>query len=115
MALNLNERERFRRLFDGEHVDRPPLLEEGVRKEVIESWHKQGLPSGRDHLRLVANTKEVTGLLFGVKRISGSRPRLPMIMILFKLISAALEAPVSNSSGVDSDRTSTWLATTSLR
>jgi hypothetical protein len=52
----MNERERFRRLFDGEQVDRPPLLEEGVREEVIESWHKQGLPSGKDHLEVFGLT-----------------------------------------------------------
>jgi hypothetical protein len=52
----MNERERFRRLFDGEQVDRPPLLEEGVRGEVIESWHKQGLPLGRDHLEVFGLT-----------------------------------------------------------
>jgi hypothetical protein len=52
----MNERERFRRLFDGEQVDRPPLLEEGVREEVIENWHKQGLPLGRDHLEVFGLT-----------------------------------------------------------
>ena len=52
----MNERERFRRLFDGEQVDRPPLLEEGVREEVIEAWHQQGLPLGRDHLEIFGLT-----------------------------------------------------------
>ncbi len=46
----MNERERFRRLFRGEPVDRPPLLEEGVRDEVIELWHRQGLPKGKTHI-----------------------------------------------------------------
>ena len=46
----MNERERFRRLFRGEPVGRPPLLEEGVRDEVLDSWHKQGLPRGKTHL-----------------------------------------------------------------
>ena len=45
----MNDRERFRRLFRGEAVDRPPLLEEGVRDEVLESWHGQGLPEGKTH------------------------------------------------------------------
>jgi hypothetical protein len=52
----MNERERFRRLFDGQHVDRPPLLEEGVREEVIDNWHKQGLPFGRDHIEVFGLT-----------------------------------------------------------
>ena len=39
-----------RRLFLGERVDRPPLLEEGVRDEVIELWHSQGLPRDKTHL-----------------------------------------------------------------
>jgi len=46
----MNERERFRRLFRGEPVDRPPLLEEGVRDDVLELWRKQGLPEGKTHL-----------------------------------------------------------------
>ncbi len=46
----MNERERFRRLFLGEQVDRPPLLEEGVRDEVIERWRAQGLPRDKTHL-----------------------------------------------------------------
>jgi len=48
--MSMNERERFRLLFRGEQVDRPPLLEEGVRDEVISLWHAQGLPEGRTHL-----------------------------------------------------------------
>ncbi len=46
----MDEGERFRRLFRGEPVDRPPLLEEGVRDEVIELWHTQGLPEGQTHI-----------------------------------------------------------------
>jgi hypothetical protein len=46
----MNERERFRRLMRGKTVDRPPLLEEGVREEVLETWHGQGLPSGQTHI-----------------------------------------------------------------
>jgi hypothetical protein len=46
----MNDRERFRRLMRGERVDRPPLLEEGVRDEVLGLWHKQGLPSGKTHV-----------------------------------------------------------------
>jgi len=46
----VNERERFRRLMRGEPVDRPPLLEEGVRAGVLERWHREGLPHGTTHL-----------------------------------------------------------------
>jgi hypothetical protein len=46
----MNDRERFRRLMCGERVDRPPLLEEGVRDEVLDLWRKQGLPSGSTHV-----------------------------------------------------------------
>lgn len=46
----MNDRERFRRLMRGERVDRPPLLEEGVRDEVLDLWHRQGLPSGKTHI-----------------------------------------------------------------
>ncbi len=31
----MNDRERFRRLMRGERVDRPPLLEEGVRDDQL--------------------------------------------------------------------------------
>ena len=34
----------------GEEVDRPPLLEEGVRDAVLERWHAEGLPAGTTHL-----------------------------------------------------------------
>jgi hypothetical protein len=34
----------------GEAVDRPPLLEEGIREEVLASWYEQGLPAGKTHL-----------------------------------------------------------------
>jgi hypothetical protein len=46
----MNDRERFRRLFRGEPVDRPPLLEEGVRDEVLALWRTQGLPPDRTHV-----------------------------------------------------------------
>ncbi len=38
--------------MQGEAVDRPPLLEEGVREEVIEVWHTQGLPAGKSHIQV---------------------------------------------------------------
>lgn len=49
-SVAMNERERFRRLMRGERVDRPPLLEEGVRDEVLDLWRKQGLPGGKTHV-----------------------------------------------------------------
>ncbi len=52
----MTERERFQRLIRGQAVDRPPLLEEGVREEVIESWHKQGLPRGQTHVEMFGLT-----------------------------------------------------------
>ena len=53
----MNERERFRRLVRGEPIDRPPLFEEGVRDEVIERWHQQGLPQGMTHEQLFGLTE----------------------------------------------------------
>jgi hypothetical protein len=52
----MNERERFRLLFRGAAVDRPPLLEEGVRDGVLEAWHAQGLPPGKTHLDIFGLT-----------------------------------------------------------
>ncbi len=52
----MNERERFQRIFRGEEVDRPPLLDEGVRDEVIERWHREGLPKGKTHLEIFGIT-----------------------------------------------------------
>jgi hypothetical protein len=52
----MTERERFRRLMAGEPVDRPPLLEEGVRDEVIERWRDEGLPRGTTHRELFGLT-----------------------------------------------------------
>lgn len=52
----MNERERFHRLFRGEAVDRPPLLDEGVREEVIERWQTQGMPADRTHVEIFGLT-----------------------------------------------------------
>jgi hypothetical protein len=52
----MNERERFLHLFRGERIDRPPLLEEGVRDEVIKLWRTQGLPQGKTHLEFFGLT-----------------------------------------------------------
>jgi uroporphyrinogen decarboxylase len=52
----MTERERFHRLIRGEPVDKPPLLEEGVREEVLASWHTQGLPQDKTHLEVFGLT-----------------------------------------------------------
>jgi len=52
----MNERQRFLDLFAGKPVDRPPLLEEGVREEVIELWRTQGMPPGRTHIDIYGLT-----------------------------------------------------------
>ncbi len=36
--------------MSGEPVDRPPLLEEGVRDEVLSLWRTQGLPPDKTHV-----------------------------------------------------------------
>jgi len=46
----MNDRERFRRLMEGGCVDRPPLLEEGVRDGVLEVWRTQGLGPRETHI-----------------------------------------------------------------
>ncbi len=56
----MNERERFLRLFRGEPVGRPPLMEEGVRDEVLELWRAQGMPSGKSHCDLFGLTAHET-------------------------------------------------------
>jgi len=52
----MNERERFHRIFRDEPVDRPPLLDEGVREEVLDRWHQEGLPPDRTHLEVFGIT-----------------------------------------------------------
>lgn len=52
----MTERSRFRRLMRGEVVNRPPLLEEGVRDAVLEQWHREGLPAGETHCSLFGLT-----------------------------------------------------------
>jgi hypothetical protein len=39
----MNSRQRFLATLSGTPVDRPPLLKEGIRDEVVETWHEQGL------------------------------------------------------------------------
>jgi uroporphyrinogen decarboxylase len=40
----MNSRERFRKTMAYEQPDRVPYFEEGIRKEVLRKWRKQGLP-----------------------------------------------------------------------
>ncbi len=56
----MNERERFTRLLRGEPVDRPPLLEEGVRDEVLGLWRQQGMPADKSHCELFGLTSHET-------------------------------------------------------
>jgi len=52
----MNERERFHNIFQSQSVDRPPLLDEGVREEVIVQWHKEGMPGNKTHLDIFGLT-----------------------------------------------------------
>ncbi|UCG87747.1 MAG: hypothetical protein JSW71_04145 [Gemmatimonadota bacterium] len=52
----MTERERFHHVIRGAAVDRPPLLEEGVRDAVLEVWHEQGLPRDKTHLEVFGLT-----------------------------------------------------------
>lgn len=52
----MNEQERFHHIFQGEPVDRPPLLDEGVRDEVLDRWHTEGMPRGKTHLEIFGLT-----------------------------------------------------------
>ncbi len=42
----MTSRERFLKTMRNEKTDRVPYFEEGIRKEVIKAWRKQGLPRG---------------------------------------------------------------------
>jgi Uroporphyrinogen decarboxylase (URO-D) len=42
----MNSRERFRKTMAYEQPDRVPYFQEGIRKEVLKAWRKQGLPRG---------------------------------------------------------------------
>lgn len=44
----MNSRERFRQIMRHGSADRVPLFEEGIRAEVLELWHAQGLPPHAD-------------------------------------------------------------------
>ena len=37
-------------------MDRPPLLDEGIREEVIERWQAQGMPIGKTHVEIFGLT-----------------------------------------------------------
>jgi hypothetical protein len=44
----MNSRQRFLRTIHGGQTDHPPLFPEGIREEVLLSWHTQGLPHDID-------------------------------------------------------------------
>lgn len=48
----MTSRERFRETMRLGAPDRPPYLEEGIRDDVLEAWHAQGLPVGADPYEL---------------------------------------------------------------
>ncbi len=48
----MNSRERFRRTMQYDRPDRVPYFEEGIRKEVLSAWRKQGLPSENEFARM---------------------------------------------------------------
>ena len=41
---NMESKDRFIRVMQYKDVDRVPYFEEGIRKDVLRTWHKQGLP-----------------------------------------------------------------------
>lgn len=43
----MNAKERFRETMNYGTPDRLPYFEEGIREEVVEEWHKQGMPLGQ--------------------------------------------------------------------
>jgi hypothetical protein len=44
----MNSRQRFLKTIHGDQTDHPPLFQEGIRQEVLLSWHSQGLPGDID-------------------------------------------------------------------
>jgi uroporphyrinogen decarboxylase len=50
-------RERFRETMRYGNPDRVPYFEEGIRKEVIKAWRKQGLPADADLAKLFPSDK----------------------------------------------------------
>ena len=44
----MNSRERFLEVMRYGRPDRVPYFEEGIRKEVLKAWRKQGLPRGAE-------------------------------------------------------------------
>jgi hypothetical protein len=67
----MNARERFRQTMRYGHPDRVPYFEEGLREDVLDAWHQQGLPKDADlaemfhtdrHYRLPVNLEPVPAL-----------------------------------------------------
>jgi uroporphyrinogen decarboxylase len=51
-ADTMTDRERFRETMRYGNPDRVPYFEEGIRKEVVKVWHRQGLPADADLSKL---------------------------------------------------------------
>jgi len=48
----MTSRERFRNTMQYDRPDRVPYFEEGIRKEVLRAWRKQGLSSETEFVRM---------------------------------------------------------------
>jgi hypothetical protein len=71
-ADTMTGRERFRETMRYGNPDRVPYFEEGIRKEVIKAWRKQGLPADADLSKLFPSDRR--------KRIDPDlEPRLKLI------------------------------------
>jgi hypothetical protein len=53
----MNSRERFRKTMQYGKPDRVPYFEEGIRKEVLRAWRKQGLSSEAEFARMFSSDK----------------------------------------------------------
>ena len=88
----MNDRQRFRLLFRGEPVDRPPLLEEGVRDEVLEAWRGQGMPEGKTHTELFGLTPhENIGPDIEFPHSPNERVKVSSVGNFYKLLAATLK------------------------
>ena len=50
----MNSRDRFNATMNFQSTDHAPLFQEGIRDEVIETWHAQGLAAGAELTSLFA-------------------------------------------------------------
>lgn len=80
----MNSRERFRKTMQYGKPDRVPYFEEGIRKEVLRAWRKQGLPSEAEFARMfTCDKREEIQLeldpIPGLKTWPSSRPELSVL------------------------------------